>query len=173
MSFAPQWSRSTIQSSSIAVSRDDPATIMPVKSLMPLFAITEYVRSGSRFPALMLSVIHSGRTTCIFVLLFDVSSLCVLDPFSCCEVRMWVAPEGVYLKLFLLSTTGKVRNGRIVSYNVCPPARVIMRFISMSVVSSKYPFIYTATNVGQWNLGICSVSRKSNLGHCGGRCPLW
>ena len=62
-----------------------------------VFLITEYSLSESRFPAAMLSVTHSGRTTCAVFFALDVKCLCVLAPFSCCDVRMCVAPDAVRL----------------------------------------------------------------------------
>lgn len=64
---------------------------------LPTSLITAYSLSDNRFPALILSVTHSGRTTCTIPFDFVVRNLCVFAPLSCCDVRIWVAPEAVCL----------------------------------------------------------------------------
>lgn len=59
--------------------------------------MTEYSRSDSRLPAAMLSVTHSGRTTCTRFFDLLVNSFCVFAPLSCCDVRTCVAPDAVCL----------------------------------------------------------------------------
>lgn len=81
----------------MGVSRGDPAPSMSKRFFVAFFGSTEYARSGSLFPVSMLSVIHSGRTTWTMLLEFLDSIFCALDPLSCCEVRICVAPEAVYL----------------------------------------------------------------------------
>ena len=90
---------------------------MSIKSLLVLSATIEYSRSFNLFPALMLSRIHSGLTTCTLTFDFVVSNLCVFDPLSCCDVKMCVAREAVCLQdhvNFRLTATrydGKPRTG--------------------------------------------------------------
>ena len=49
-------------------------------------------------PAAMLSVTHSGFTTCMGVLDFFVKNFCVFEPLNGIDVTMWVAPDGVGLQ---------------------------------------------------------------------------
>jgi hypothetical protein len=48
----------------------------------------EYSSSFSCLPAAMLSVTHSGLTTCGFDPRLVASNLCVLFPLKCCDVRI-------------------------------------------------------------------------------------
>ena len=96
---------------------------------------TEYSRSDKRRPALILSDTHSGRTTWTFDLL--VSSFCVFVPLSCCDVRIWVAPEAVCLSRIKINQPLLAVDRSRWTYNTCPPASVTIRFISMSVVLSR------------------------------------
>ena len=61
---------------------------MSVILLTPASLITEYSRSDNRFPASMLSVTHSGRTTCTMCFDLLVNSFCVFEPLSCYDVRI-------------------------------------------------------------------------------------
>lgn len=88
----------------VMVLRDVPAN-MSVIFTTAVFFITEYTRSGNRLPASMLSVTHSGRTTCTMCLDLVVKNFCVFEPFSCCDVKMCVAPDAVFLHRIVYSST--------------------------------------------------------------------
>ncbi len=76
---------------------EEPAPNKSVIFVTLVSLTTEYSRSDSRRPASILSVTHSGRTTWVICLAFAFNIFCVFVPFSCCDVKMWVAPDAVCL----------------------------------------------------------------------------
>lgn len=109
--------------------------------LTVLSTMIEYRVSGCFLPVEMLSYTHCGLTTWTLVFDFVVKSVCVLDPLSCWEAMIWVARAAVNLRQVICERPCHLRWNY--PYRISPPAAVTIRFISLSVVSSKKPLIYT------------------------------
>ena len=111
---------------------------MSIKSLLVLSTIIEYSRSFNLLPALMLSRIHSGLTTCTLTFSFVVSNLCVFDPLSCCDVKICVAREAVCLQDNFnrrLTATG---------YDGKPRTRLLHQPVRQ-FSSSRYPLYFVSS----------------------------
>lgn len=70
-----------------------------------------YCLSDKRFPALMLSVTHSGLTTLGGFL--DLRILSVFEALSCIEVKICVALEAVGLRNTILGQDISKNNGKL------------------------------------------------------------
>lgn len=123
------------------VLREELAPNMSVIFATDLSLTTAYSRSDTRRPAAILSVTHSGRTTCTMCFDLVVRNFCVFVPLNCWDVRMCVAPDAVCLCNTASPSASSQTNAIDSTYVICPPASVTMRFISMSVVLSKYPLM--------------------------------
>ena len=107
-------------------------------SLVVESKITAYFLSDTFFPALILSVTHSGLTT--YGLFFDlfVKYLCVFKAFRFSwDVTICVALDAVCLFNEVSASTAQTWAKWKFPHDIWPPASWTTRFTSMSVVSFR------------------------------------